>query len=103
VIRRVSLSEPGQNALIDAAILSVTSARWLKVARIIAHSEKLLAGKVLGINANPQNEEEVAESEKGLLAIERRIQALVDDGRLEGAGNLSNWRHSEVRLPPHAE
>ena len=97
-----SLSNPGEDALIDAAILSAVGKRWLKVARIISDAEKLLEGKIPGINRNPQNEEEDAESEKSLFAIERRIQALVDAGRLEGAGDLSNWRHSEVRLPPDA-
>jgi len=32
-----------------------------------------------------------------LDAIEARIRALVDAGKLEAAGNLSRWGHSEVR------
>ena len=31
--------------------------------------------------------------------IAKRIKALVRDRKLEGQGNLSLWRHSEVRLP----
>lgn len=30
--------------------------------------------------------------------IAARVAALVADGRLESAGNLKRWRHSEVRL-----
>ena len=102
-LRVEPLSESDRIALIDEAILSVASARWLKVARIVSHAEKLLEGEVPGISPNPQNEEEAAESEKAALAIGQRIQALVEAGRLEGAGNLSRWRHSEVRLPPNAK
>ena len=29
-----------------------------------------------------------------------RIVALAEAGRIEGAGDLRMWRHSEVRLPP---
>jgi hypothetical protein len=82
--------------------MSVVSARWLKVARIISHSEKILEGRIPDINLNPQNEDEAAEREKWLFVISQRIQALVDAGRLEGAGDLLRWRHSEVRLPPNA-
>jgi hypothetical protein len=28
-----------------------------------------------------------------------RIQVLADTGRIDSQGNLSMWRHSEVRLP----
>jgi hypothetical protein len=31
--------------------------------------------------------------------IAERICALVEAGRLEAQGDLSKWRHSEVRLP----
>jgi hypothetical protein len=32
--------------------------------------------------------------------IAARIIALAEAGRIEGAGDLRMWRHSEVRLPP---
>ena len=32
-------------------------------------------------------------------AIAERIAALVDGGRLEAAGNLQDWRASEIRVP----
>jgi hypothetical protein len=31
--------------------------------------------------------------------IAARIIALAETGRIEGAGDLRKWRHSEVRLP----
>jgi len=31
--------------------------------------------------------------------VAARIMALVQDGSLEGRGDLSRWRHGEVRLP----
>ena len=33
--------------------------------------------------------------------IAARIGALVADGKLEAQGDLSQWRFSEIRLPPH--
>jgi hypothetical protein len=34
-------------------------------------------------------------------AISRRIEALVQDGRLTAKGNTKNWRSSEIRVPPN--
>jgi hypothetical protein len=31
--------------------------------------------------------------------VAERICALVENGQLESQGNLSRWRHSEVKLP----
>lgn len=56
---------------LDALILSFTSVRWLKVARIIG-----------------QVSERTGEETK-LDAIVIRIRALVDDGKLEAKGDLS--------------
>lgn len=72
---------------IDETILSLTGKHWRKVAMIIAKTERALESKALSVD---------------LEAIERCIGVLVEMGRLEGVGNLSNWRHSEVRLPPNA-
>ena len=68
---------------IDGLILSAATGQWSKVA--------LIVGKVLTICHNNV----VKTSEH---AIAGRIQALVDEGKLEAQGNLSLWRHSEVRL-----
>ena len=32
-------------------------------------------------------------------SVAERICALVEDGQLEAQGDLSRWRHSEVKLP----
>lgn len=72
-----------QNPDIDDAILTVAREQWRKVAFIIA---------TVVHACNDQAEED----DYNLVAS--RIAALVEDGRLESQGDLSNWRHSEVRL-----
>lgn len=64
----------------DDLIFSEARESWLKVARII--------GRVSDRVPNGPHFEEVA----------ARIQALVDQGKLEAKGDLSRWRYSEVRL-----
>ena len=64
----------------DDLIFSENCERWLKVARII--------GRVSDRVPNGPHFE----------AIAARIQALVDEGKLEAKGDLSRWRYSEVRL-----
>lgn len=70
---------------IDAAILAVLTPRLQKVGKVITGA---------------------AERCKPLRTKDRydiigaRIVALADAGRIEGAGDLRMWRHSEVRLPP---
>jgi|RhiMethySRZTD1v2_1073278.scaffolds.fasta_scaffold3580634_1 hypothetical protein len=74
------------NSQIDEAILTVARERWQKVAMIVAtvvHSRS----------------ENAPDDEYDLVAS--RIVALVNSGRLEGQGDLSDWRHSEVRLPKY--
>ena len=93
------MSLPDRNALIDEAIVSSVGIRWLKVARIITDAERAL-GRRTGVGTDPNVGKE-AEDEL-LSAIAERLQILVSQGRLEGAGNLANWRHSEVRLPSDA-
>jgi hypothetical protein len=63
----------------DDLISSETCERWLKVARII--------GRVSDRVPNGPHFEEVA----------ARIQALVNDGKLEAKGDLSRWLYSEIR------
>jgi hypothetical protein len=70
------------NKALDAVILSFAGERWQKVAKIIYLASD---GAADGTDFD---------------AIEARIRALVDDGKLEAKGDLSRWRHSEVRLPP---
>ena len=71
---------------IDAAILAVATARWLKVARIIIDAEKRLGTHL-------------QDGDKSAKQVARRIGVLVGDGRLIAQGDITNWRYSEVRLP----
>jgi len=34
--------------------------------------------------------------------ITQRMKALVEQGKIESAGDIQRWRFSEVRLPPRA-
>lgn len=71
---------------IDTTILAVALDRWQKVVMVIVKTAKLC-----GDHLPPDNE--------GYQLIAGRIRALVHDGRLLAQGNISEWRHSEVRLP----
>jgi len=74
---------------IEQAILSVLSdakGRWRKVAMVIGKVAK-------GIGS------ELAEGDEGHEQVARRIEVLVNEGRLEAQGDVRNWRFSEVRLP----
>jgi hypothetical protein len=71
---------------IDSAVLAVTEARWRKVVMII-----LKAAERLG--------PDLPEGDAGHSMIAARIAALVAAGRLASQGDISRWRHSEVRLP----
>lgn len=71
----------------DEHIRSAASTRWRKVAFVI--------GKVA--------EQAGAGSEKHYEAIAERIRVMVADGHLIAEGDLSDWRHSEVRLPEDGE
>jgi hypothetical protein len=71
------------NSSLDRLILSSVTERWKKVAKIIA----VVSDRAGDNTAN-------------LDAIAARICALVDEGKLEGKGDLSRWGHSEVRRDP---
>jgi hypothetical protein len=96
------LSEADRTALIDDTIKSVVRPQWLKVAMIVGRAEKALEGRVPPVDLRLTKHEQASARDEFLDVIAARIQALVEAGKLEGAGNLSNWRHSEVRLPPDA-
>jgi hypothetical protein len=68
---------------VDRLILSFALVRWRKVAMIIA--------KVVDASGRGGGDAELHD-------VAERVRALVEDGRLEPQGNLSKWRHSEVRL-----
>jgi len=73
---------------IDRLILLVAKDQWRKVAMII--SQVLRA-----------SEHEADNTSLDVLAdaIADRVQHLAVEGKLQSQGDLSRWRHSEVRLP----
>jgi hypothetical protein len=76
------------DAQIDDAViafLSTTNGRWRKVAMVYVRVTEVLGA-------------EFPEGEAGHLLFGRRIEALVGSGRLVAQGDMTLWRHSEVRL-----
>lgn len=77
------------DAQIDDAVitfLATTNGRWRKVAMVYARVTDALGA-------------EFPEGETGHELFDRRIGALVSSGRLVAQGDITLWRHSEVRLP----
>jgi hypothetical protein len=71
---------------IDNAILAIAQTSWRKVAMIIVKVAKSLGP-------------DLPEGDVGDDMVAERIEALVRAGRLVSQGDISRWRHSEVRLP----
>ena len=71
------------SAELEDLILSTASPHWQKVAMIIA----LVA-----------RDQRYSGNDDDLAPIAERIGHLVARGRLAAQGDVSNWRHSEVRL-----
>jgi hypothetical protein len=68
---------------VDRLILSVAQAQWRKVAMILSQVIAARGGR--GDDAE-------------LEYVAQRVRTLVENGRLQAQGDLSKWRHSEVRL-----
>ncbi|MES2193507.1 MAG: hypothetical protein V4517_03760 [Pseudomonadota bacterium] len=79
----VVLQDPDFEANLDSIIFSVLSSRLQKTAVVL--SRALEGCKSLGLSVD-------------LEAIGARIEALADADRLEAAGDVRKWHHSEVRL-----
>jgi uncharacterized protein DUF3658 len=75
----------GSGEYLDGLILSFAQVQWRKVAMIM--SQVVDECRRRGGDAD-------------LHDVAEHICALVEDGQLEAQGDLSMWRHSEVRLPP---
>lgn len=80
---QVRLPPPVAETDIDAIVLSAMKSRWQKVAMVVARS--LERCEELGFSISDE-------------VLAARTGALADSGRIEGAGDLRKWRHSEVRL-----
>jgi hypothetical protein len=68
------------------AFLATTNGHWRKVAMVFARVTEALGA-------------EFPEGQAGHELFDRRIQALVSGRRLVAQGDITLWRHSEVRLP----
>jgi len=71
---------------LDALILSYAGVRWRKVAMVISSVLR-------------EFERAGTRTDEDQYRIADRIQALVEAGKLDAYGNVSLWRHSEVKLP----
>jgi hypothetical protein len=80
----ISLPSGISAAMLDAAIFAVLRPQWLKMARVLSDAEKQFDSRGISVD---------------LELLGARIQVLADTGRIDSQGNLSMWRHSEVRLP----
>jgi hypothetical protein len=80
----VSLPHPISEAYLDALIFAELKPRFLKMARIVG-------------NVCLRCEEQMNPVDAEIIAA--RVIAHAEAGRIEGAGDLRMWRHSEVRLP----
>jgi hypothetical protein len=84
--------------LVDQTVLACWQPQFLKVARIIvdvATALKVPIARVERLFIDGTSEKPMGTE---LDFIADRINALVMAGRLEAAGNLDRWRHSEIRL-----
>jgi len=80
----VVLPSSVSEADLDALIFAETDKCWLKVARIVGNVFQAIETRRIRLPMD---------------IIAARIAKLVEVGRLQSQGNLTMWRHSEVRLP----
>ena len=80
---QVRLPPSVTEAEFDAIIFSFLGPRWQKTAMVVALTARHCEQRGL-----PIGDEEIA----------ARLQVLSDSDRIEGIGDLRQWRHSEVRL-----
>ena len=81
----VSLPPSMTEADIDAMIFKLLKPRLQKMAKVVG--DAFMRFQELAMPVSPE-------------IIAARIIALAEAGRVEGAGDLRMWRHSEVRLLP---
>jgi len=79
----VSLPQSVTVADLDALIFSELAPRWLKVARIVYRAFESLQAQSNYVSPE---------------AIAARVRELAETGQIKSVGNLTMWRHSEVRL-----
>ena len=79
----VRLPQSVSAADLDVLIFHELAQNWLKVARVVGRAEEACDARSLPVSMD---------------VIAARVRALVEAGTIEGVGNLTMWRHSEVRL-----
>jgi hypothetical protein len=79
----VSLPQSVTEAELDALIFSELAERLRKVARIVGRVFQALEARSLYLSHE---------------VIAARVRELAQTGRIESVGNLTMWRHSELRL-----
>jgi hypothetical protein len=80
----VSLPSAVTDTDLDTMILSIIERNWRKTAFVIGRVARRYEDRTIQLSYE---------------IIGARIQELAAHGRIESQGNLSMWRHSEVRLP----
>jgi Protein of unknown function len=81
----VSLPQSVTTADLDALILAELVQSYRKVARIVGRVHQSFEARSTPLKMD---------------VIAARVRELAETGRIEGVGNLTMWRHSEVRLKP---
>ena len=79
----VRLPQSISAADLDVLIFHELAQNWLKVARVVGRAKEACDARSLPVSMD---------------VIAARVRALVEAGTIEGVGNLTMWRHSEVRL-----
>jgi Protein of unknown function len=79
----VTLPSPLSEIELDQIIFSVLTSRLQKTAMVIGKAMERCRERALPIDAE---------------IVGARIQALAASDRIEGAGDLRKWRHSEIKL-----
>jgi hypothetical protein len=80
-------TDTSRNHDLKKIVLSAAKTDWLKVAMIIGRANRECEARHIAVSY-----EEIATC----------IQSLCESGRLESVGDITNWRHSEVRLATSA-
>lgn len=78
--------QPFNDSDIDEVLLSFAGKQWRKVAMLVAQTVEAMGSE--------------GSDKHDLVAA--RVKALIDCNVLDAQGDISRWRHSEVRLAPSA-
>ncbi len=70
---------------VDTAVLAVAKPSWRKVALVAGQAAHHIGGDFVA-------------REGAYDLVARRIRTLVADGHLMARGDLTMWRHSEIRI-----